>query len=199
MRIILLRHGQTEGNRQGRYIGRIDEPLCAQGLSQAQAAGRVDDMACVYVSPMLRAIQTAKICFPNAQMRIIDDLREMDFGSFEGRTAEEMAYDADYRKWVRVNCEGRCPNGEEVSAFRQRVQAAFEDIVGEAIERKLKELAVVAHGGTIMAVMSEYARPKRAFYDWHVPHCRGYETVIGEGEWKQRPCFAEYKYLHRLK
>ena len=93
MRIFLLRHGLTEGNIHRRYNGRTDEPLCQQGILQAQAAGILENMSYVYVSPMQRAVQTAKICFPNAQMHIIEDLREMDFGDFEGRTADEMADD----------------------------------------------------------------------------------------------------------
>lgn len=199
MRIILLRHGQTEGNLHRRYNGRTDEPLCALGIAQVRAAVILGNMEYAYVSPMLRAIQTANICFPNAQMHIIEDLREMDFGDFEGRTADEMVCDADYREWVDGNCEGQCPNGEDIASFKQRVQAAFDFIIRDAFERQLKELAVVAHGGAIMAIMSKFANPIRTYYDWHVPHCCGYETVIDEGALGEAPHFAENKYFERLK
>jgi len=195
MRIILMRHGQTESNIHGRYNGRTDEPLCESGITQARSVVFSDNMDCVYVSPMLRAIQTARICFPNAEMHIIEDLREMDFGDFEGRTADEMACDADYRKWVDGNCEGRCPNGEDIVSFRQRVQTAFDLIICDAFEHQLKELAIVAHDGTIMAIMSKYADPARAYFDWHVPHCCGYEAVIEERTWEKMLYFAEYKYI----
>lgn len=199
MRVILLRHGQTGGNLQRRYLGRTDEPLCAQGIAQARAAGILDNLAYAYVSPMLRAIQTAKICFPNAQMHVIEDLREMDFGDFEGRTADEMACDTAYREWVDGNCEGQCPNGEGIASFQQRVQAAFDFLMRDAFARQLKELAVVAHGGTIMAAMSIFANSMRAYYDWHVPHCCGYEAVIEEDAQGEKSHFLEYRFLERLK
>lgn len=198
MRIFLLRHGLTEGNIHRRYNGRTDEPLCQQGILQAQAAGILENMSYVYVSPMQRAVQTAKICFPNAQMHIIEDLREMDFGDFEGRTADEMADDTAYQEWVKGNCEGKCPNGESIVSFQKRVQAAFGFVINDAFERQLKELAVVAHGGSIMAIMSKFADPACNYYDWYVPNCCGYEIIVDQNTWEGMPHFSEYKYLERF-
>ncbi|HZK26078.1 MAG TPA: histidine phosphatase family protein [Thermoclostridium sp.] len=197
--VLLLRHGMTKGNMQRRYIGHTDEPLCEQGIVQAQAVGVIEDIAHVYASPMKRAIQTAKICFPNANLHIVKDLREMDFGDFEGRTADEMACDMAYRKWVDGNCEGKCPNGEDKASFQKRVQKAFDFVVHDAIERQLSKVAVIGHGGSIMSVMSKFAKSERAYYDWHVPNCYGYEIVIDTDVWEQSPHFVEYKYFERLK
>lgn len=199
MRIILIRHGQTKANMQRRYNGRTDEPLCAEGILQAQTAGILDSVTYVYVSPMERAKQTAKTCFPNAQMHIIEDFREMDFGDFEGRTADEMVCDAAYREWVNESCRGQCPNGEDRDSFQLRVLTAFDFIVHHAFERRLKEPAVVAHGGTIMEIMSQFAKPAQVYYDWHVPNCSGYEIFIDEDVWEEAPHFIEHKYLERLK
>jgi len=199
MKVLLIRHGMTEGNIHRRYNGRTDDPLCEQGILQAQAAGILSDMAHVYVSPMKRAMQTAKICFPNAQMHIIDDLREMDFGDFEGRTADEMACDPAYLEWIKGNCEGECPNGESIVTFKKRVQTAFIAVVHDAFERQIKELAVIAHGGSIMAIMSKFADPDRNYYEWYVPNCCGYEIIIDRDTWEVMPRFTEYKYMDRLK
>lgn len=199
MRILLIRHGMTEGNIHRRYNGRTDDPLCEQGILQAQDAGVLVNMEHVYVSPMKRAMQTARICFPNAQMHIIEDLREMDFGDFEGRTADEMACDVAYLEWIRGNCEGQCPNGESISSFQKRVQTAFEIVIRDAFEHQLKELAIVAHGGSIMAIMSMFADPDRNYYDWYVPNCCGYEIILDQKTWRVIPRFSEYKYLDRLK
>ena len=111
--IVLLRHGKTAGNQLGRYNGRTDEPLCEEGIREAEAAERHPEIQLVYSSPMLRARQTAKICFPNAEIIPIPNLREMDFGDFEGRTAQEMELDPVYRTWVDGGCVDRCPNGRE--------------------------------------------------------------------------------------
>mgnify|MGYP000934530215 CR=1 FL=1 len=199
MRILLIRHGMTEGNIHRRYNGRTDEPLCEQGILQAQAAGVLNTMAHVYVSPMKRAMQTAKICFPNAKTHIIEDLREMDFGDFEGRTADEMASDTAYLEWVKGNCQGQCPNGESIASFEKRVQTAFEVVIRDSLERRLEELAVVAHGGSIMAIMSKFADPVGNYYDWYVPNCCGYEIIVDRNAWEDMPRFLEYNYLERLK
>ena len=76
MRAILLRHGKTEGNLRGCYIGsRTDEPLCEAG----RAALKRPDIAPVnrvYCSPMLRCRETAALLYPELEAEIIDDLRE---------------------------------------------------------------------------------------------------------------------------
>ena len=123
--IILLRHGKTQGNLENRYNGRTDEPLCALGIAEAEAGAHHPEIPLVYASPMLRAQQTAKIFFPNAQIETIPDLREMDFGDFEGRTAEEMEQNETYRAWVAGGCVNSCPNGEGIPDFARRAAAAF--------------------------------------------------------------------------
>ena len=86
MELVLLRHGSTSGNAEHRYVGRTDEPLSQAGAREARESGGREDVGCVYVSPLQRARQTAAICFPRARQMVVDGLREMDFGDFEGRT-----------------------------------------------------------------------------------------------------------------
>ena len=112
-----------------RYIGRTDEPLSPQGIRQAAAAGNNTGLSLVYVTPLLRTRQTAEIMFPNARQVTVEDLREMDFGDFEGKSAQEMGFDQAYRDWVDGNCMGQCPGGESRDTFANRVQTAFENIV----------------------------------------------------------------------
>ncbi|MCH5339887.1 MAG: histidine phosphatase family protein [Acetatifactor sp.] len=129
MKILFLRHGATAGNEMRRYIGRTDEPLSPQGIRQAEAAGKIPVLSLVYVTPLLRTRQTAEIMFPNARQVTVEDLREMDFGDFEGKNAQEMESDRLYRDWVDGNCMGQCPGGESRDAFADRVQTAFERTV----------------------------------------------------------------------
>lgn len=203
MYLILLRHGKTNGNIAGRYIGRTDEPLCPEGICEAKRAGIVRGIDNVYVSPMLRAKQTASICFPNANQIIIDDLREMDFGAFEGRTADDMRDDTAYRQWVDGNCEGPCPGGESFSYFSKRVCGAFSEIVRKAISDGEKYVVIIAHGGTIMAIMesyagSAYAGESGSFYQWHVPHCCGWKAELNENTWDNCPKLTDCTYFERL-
>ena len=190
--IYLLRHGKTAGNLSGRYNGRTDEPLCEEGLREAEAAERHPEISLVYSSPMLRARQTAKICFPNAEIVTVPDLREMDFGDFEGRTAQEMEFDSDYRAWVAGGCVDRCPNGEGIPDFGQRAAAAFAGAVQDAISRGQTEIGVAAHGGVIMAVMTAFSGSNAPDHDWYVLNCGGYHITLEEKDWAKKKRFSSY-------
>ena len=167
----------TDGNLSGRYVGRSDVPLCPAGREEAERARKDKARTVVYVSPLLRARETACILFPNAKQVIVKDLAEMDFGDFEGRTAQEMEHDPAYRAWVDDLCRGACPNGESQTGFRKRVTAAF----AETLKTAEGDPVIVAHGGVLMAVMSEFAEPKKDFYDWYAPNLGGYRFNIA---WK---------------
>lgn len=88
MLIYLLRHGQTEYNAQKRYQGQRDIPLSPEGAAQLRRADFDPDV--VYVSTLQRTSQTAHILFPEAKLVPVDGLKEMCFGSFEGRNFIEM-------------------------------------------------------------------------------------------------------------
>lgn len=190
--IWLLRHGKTAGNLSGRYNGRTDDPLCEEGLREAEAAQRHPEISLVYSSPMLRARQTAGICFPNAEIVTIPDLREMDFGDFEGRTAQEMEFDSAYRAWVAGGCVDRCPNGEGIPDFGRRASAAFARAVQDAIARGISDIGVTAHGGVIMAVMTAFSGSDAPYHDWYVLNCGGYRLTLEEADWVKTKRFVSY-------
>lgn len=178
MQVTLIRHGQTEGNAALRYIGRTDEPLSPEGIALAEAMGCSPDVETVYVSPLQRTQQTAAILFPNASQIIVNDLREMDFGDFEGRSFSEMAEDAQYRAWVEGNCLESCPNGESRGEFSERVCAAFANAIADAAAQGEEKVTFVVHGGTIMAIMERFAQPSREYYSWSVKNCQGYRCRV---------------------
>lgn len=171
MLIELIRHGETDLNRAGRYQGSLDVPLSAEGrknLRQAEAAPER-----VYVSPLLRARQTAAVLFPEAVQIPIEGLREMCFGEFEGRNFKEMEHDAAYRAWVDGMCMGKCPGGESRQEFCERTCRAFMEVLEREQERTARRerqapapsslrkpaepVVIVAHGGTQMAVLQRFA------------------------------------------
>ena len=98
MLIYLLRHGLTEYNAQKRYQGQRDIPLSEEGCRELRRADI--DPKVVYISTLQRTAQTARVLFPNAKLIPIDGLKEMCFGSFEGRSYVEMEHDPDYLAWV---------------------------------------------------------------------------------------------------
>lgn len=177
MQVTLIRHGQTAGNALRRYIGRTDEPLSPEGARLAAEAGSDPARETVYVSPMRRARRTAEILFPNARQIVLDDLREMDFGDFEGRSAADMERDSAYRAWVEGGCMAPCPNGEGQADFTRRVCAAFCAALDDAAARGAAEAVFVVHGGTIMSVLSALSRPAGAYYSYACANCGGWRCT----------------------
>ena len=172
MRIELIRHGQTALQAERRYQGATDAPLSPEGKRMLRRAERCPDR--VYVTPLLRTRQTAEILFPEAEQTVIPDLREMNFGDFEGRNYIEMAHDPDYRAWVDGMCRGRCPGGEDYQEFSARVCDAFAALLDHNAARGEDSLVIVAHGGTQMAVMERFAAEKRDYWSWQLPCGQGY-------------------------
>ena len=177
--VLLIRHGATAGNLARRYIGRTDEPLCEAGVKQV-AALREKRFAAesVFVSPMLRARETAELLFPDRAHIVMDGLRETDFGIFEGKTAEELAGCPDYQVWVDGWCRGAIPGGESKDEAADRAAAAFlqaMDAAGNGCA------AFVTHGGVIMALVERFGAEKADFYDYHVKN-GGYLCCRWDGE-----------------
>ena len=171
MQILLIRHGEAQSGERHRYLGSTDAPLTLEGRARLHCPGFQPDL--VFCSPMLRAVQTAEILFPASPLHRVPDLREMDFGVFEGRGWWEMADDPAYRAWTDGGCNGPCPGGESRGEFFERVCDAFDALVRQAFQKKAENIAVVAHGGTQMAVLERWGEPEQEFYAW--------QTRCGEG------------------
>lgn len=180
MKIELIRHGETPWMPLRKYQGRTDVPLSEEGIRKLQKAAYEPEV--VYVSAMKRAAQTAKAIFPKARQIVISDFSEMDFGDFEGRTADEMQNDSAYREWVDGMCLGQCPGGESKDGFCERVCRAFTALLDrETAENKGTDLIIVSHGGTVMAIMERFAFEKRSFYEWYPKSGCGY--LLDAGDW----------------
>lgn len=169
MKIYLIRHGLTEYNAQRRYQGRSDIPLSEAGREALLSSGKTPDT--VYVSSLRRARETASILFPASEQFVLPDLTEMDFGIFEGRTADEMEADPvcgpAYRSWVDGMCTGRCPEGEDLTGFTERSVRGF--LQAAELSHGAENLYIVAHGGTQMALMKALGPEKEKYYEWQTP------------------------------
>ena len=169
MKIYLIRHGLTEYNAQRRYQGRSDLPLSESGRKALLSSGKTPDT--VYVSPLRRARETASVLFPASEQFVLPDLTEMDFGIFEGRTADEMEADPvcgpAYRTWVEGMCTGRCPGGEDLAGFIERSVRAF--LQAAELTHGAGDMYIVAHGGTQMALLKALGPAKEKYYEWQTP------------------------------
>ena len=171
MKWVLIRHGQTQGNTEQRYIGcRTDEPLCAQGI-KALKEKEYPPVQRVFVSPMKRCRETAELLYPGVPTEVIDDFRECDFGAFENKNYAELNGRADYQAWIDSNGEMPFPGGESRAEFAARCVRVFDELVRRVSE---KDCAIIAHGGTIMAIMEKYASPKGSYYDFQVKNGNGF-------------------------
>lgn len=182
MLIYLIRHGVTRLNEEGRYQGLLDEPLSPEGRRKLRRAELRPSR--VYVSPLRRARETADILFPEAEQISVPGLREMDFGAFDGRSWREMEHDPAYRAWVDGNCVGTCPGGECLADFSARTCQALKELIDRARAEGAQTLAVVAHGGTQMALLERYGRPNKPFWDWMRPPGAGY--LLSDAGWPDR-------------
>lgn len=119
VRLLLVRHGETDWAHGRRHTGRSDVPLNERGRAQARALGRhlpLDGVAAVWSSPLSRARDTAALA-GLAVDRVEDDLVEWDYGTAEGRTTAEIREEQPGWTVWDAGCEG----GEDVAAVGARV------------------------------------------------------------------------------
>ncbi len=173
MKCYLIRHGITQDNIDLNFSGcRTDTPLLKQGIDMLDEVKDVPENSILYVSPMLRARQTAEIMFPDMEQIIIDELREMDFGIFEAKNHKTLNGDPDYQAWLDSGGMMKIPGGESVGIFRERIMSGLKKAVLHAADQEIENVFIVAHGGTIMAGMSTLTG--EGYFDFNVPNGMGY-------------------------
>lgn len=180
MEIYLIRHGETEYNVERRYQGSRDISLSEIGKAKLRKAEFEPDT--VYVTPMCRTAQTAEILFPNARQIPVFELREMNFGVFEGKNHEELKSDPIYQAWFESEWMTLCPQGESRDEFSERTCQALEKLIDHGLEQGEKRLVIVAHGGTQMAALERFCQPKRGYGAWLTGNGGGY--VLSTEKWK---------------
>ncbi len=193
MKFIFIRHGKTKGNLEGRYVGSTDEELCAEGIGQIREdIGIYPKADILFLSPMKRCLQTAKIIYPEfseglsgkKKSYVVDEFREIDFGEFEGKNYDELNGDLNYQKWIGSLGEMPFPGGEAREDFIKRCARGLlkalkicEGLVSQEKEgfdtaADTAAAAFVVHGGTIMAVMSGFFGGK--YYDFMCGNGHGF-------------------------
>ena len=180
--IVLIRHGKTEGNKEKRYIGRTDQPLSEEGIAGIkEGLGRYPSVEKVYASPMKRTRQTAELIYPGQTPDLIDGLREMDMGVFEGKNHAELKNRPSYILWVATRGKISIPEGESMKDFGKRTMDALTQVLGDMQAEEIKKAAVVAHGGTIMSIVSQLADDD--YYKYMVNNGAGFRlTLDGDGK-----------------
>jgi alpha-ribazole phosphatase len=156
-RLLLIRHGSTEWNAEGRYQGQTNTPLNDDGREQASRLAerlRSEDIDALYTSDLQRARQTAEMIVVHHGLKPQPEprLREISFGAWEGKTFEEIQEHnpESLADWYDDPLHGSPPRGETLQHVIERTGAAYDAIVEQHAE---ETVAVVAHGGTLRALL----------------------------------------------
>jgi broad specificity phosphatase PhoE len=138
--IWLIRHGETEWSRSGRHTGRTDVPLTPTGERQGRALGRHlagRPFALVLTSPLARARETCRLAGYGTVAAVTDDLREWDYGLYEGRRTDEIRREVPgWSIWT-----AGVPGGETVDQVGERARRVIDRAAAAG-----GDAALFAHG-----------------------------------------------------
>lgn len=191
-RISMLRHGRTKGNDQGLYIGKTDLPLTEEGKDELRALYATYEyprVHRVYSSPLERAVQSAEILFPDTDITIAEDLREMDFGVFEGLPAEELVNLDSYRKWLKGGLDNPAPNGESMREVMVRCYSAMNAIIMDMMKDGITHAGIMTHSGILMNTLSCFGLPKMKPMEFNCRMGFGYEIMVTANMWQNGNTF----------
>ena len=167
MEFVLIRHGKTEGNLRGAYVGRTDESLCDAGKA-ALSGKNMPSVELVFSIPMKRCTETAKLLYPETIPMVVHELKECDFGRFEMHTWQELSGDPEYQAWIDSGGMAPFPEGESHEAFEKRCCEGFSEVYRQCREKGCQRAAIVAHGGTIMEILDAWSDPHKDYFDWQI-------------------------------
>lgn len=191
-RIYLIRHGMTEANVGGRYVGVTDVPLCAEGEMELKKLAQDYEYPAVgkiYSSPLTRCLQTAEALYPDLQPQIIPQLREYNFGIYENKSVDDLKDDKNFLQWLSTNMAEAPEGGENMMEFGSRIKEGINAVVLDMMKQKISDAAVVTHGGVIMAILSMCGIPARAATEWAVDNGRGYSVLVNASLWSSSQMF----------
>ncbi|MEC1721542.1 histidine phosphatase family protein [Schinkia azotoformans] len=184
MRIILIRHGQTDENKENRYLGHFDSPLNSTGREQveglAESLKKLEARGICYSSDLLRAVETSKIiCHAfSLDLKVYPDLRELHFGDWDCHTYDELneKNSVGLHRWISNPFEYSPPNGETLTELGARVDRWVKQII---FSNGGEDCLVVSHGGPIRWILSKWLLHDESQF-WNVQNIRHGEGLILE-------------------
>ena len=179
--LIFIRHGETAANKEQRYLGRTEEDLSLEGrekLLQAYRQSHYPEAEMVFISPMRRCRETARLLYPLVPKKEIPEWVEMDFGDFEGKNYEDLKDDERYQEWIDSNGTLPFPNGESREAFMKRCMQGMDRMM--QLLQEERTVAVIVHGGTIMALLSSLCGGD--YFDYQVRNGEGFVCSLNKNK-----------------
>jgi broad specificity phosphatase PhoE len=148
--VVLARHGETEWSLNGRHTGVTDVPLTDNGRAQGETLGRrlADrDFALVLSSPLSRSLETCRLAGLGEGVQIRDDLREWDYGDYEGVTTPDIRRERPGWYLFRDGC----PNGEDAASVGARVDRVLAEV--RSVDG---DVAIFGHGHTLRVLAARW-------------------------------------------
>lgn len=183
--VALYRHGLTEANKNRAYLGWSDSPLCAVESIKPVCA----PIDLLFSSDLGRCMTTNERLFPKVKPILLKELREMNFGAWEGKTYHQLKEDNRYQNWLNEWQTAKPPEGESFPEFVDRVDRAWNQIQEHTLANSHRRVAIVTHGGVIRHLLDTFVRSEKSFWDWEVRYAEGIELVFSlEGFRRKDSC-----------
>lgn len=171
MRIILVRHGQTEWNRVGRFRGRATLDLNEVGIRQAEATAEKLwqwSPIAIFSSPLPRAVTTAQILARQLglEVKLLPGLIDIDYGQWQGLSPEEVAVrdSSLYRLWLESPHLVTFPGGESLTQVRERAVACVDNLIQNYSG---KTVVIVSHKGVCQILILHFLGLDNSYF-WRV-------------------------------
>lgn len=191
MKLLVVRHGQTQANAEHRYLGALDAPLNAVGLQQAHETakkllGTIDVMYC---SPLIRARQTAEVIakVTGLSFQVVPAFRERNVGVYEGLTKEEaqVTFPELWAKNITRQWDAAPDGGEAISTVFTRVGESLNDVVNT---HRQETVLLVAHGFVAKVLRALVLADTSDFFDWQLKNGEILELVVCPLKTAFNPC-----------
>ncbi len=172
-----IRHGKTEANVKKLYLSHTDQVILPEEhdrIAALKAKGFFPEADMIFTSSLLRTKNTAESIYPGREYTAIADFDEMNFGKFELKGYNELKDDPDYRAWLDSGSTIKIPGGESLEEFIARQRRGFAKALIQGQDKN--EIAIVCHGGTIMALVSSFTEAD--YYDCMMQHLEGLSCQV---------------------
>lgn len=185
--IYLIRHGITEGLEKNLFYGWLDLPVTEGGFKELEKFKKEgiypsfnEKDVNYYISGLTRTKQTLNAIFGDVNYRIIPNLKEINFGDWEGADFENLQNQVKWKEWMEnPGADFRFPNGECQSEFRDRISLGYEELLDYHKDGGTKNSVCVIHGGVISQLMINFfGHEDRIFSNWTPKAGRGYKLIL---------------------
>jgi alpha-ribazole phosphatase len=176
LELTIVRHGETEGNRQLLYQGWTDTHLSEKGIQQAEKlALRLKDGTFdrIYSSPLIRSLKTAAIInkYHGLEIKKVDNIKEIHFGEWENMSRQQLEelYPDYLKEWRRDWRKFAAPGGESLEVAYRRINSWLNRIIGENSSGRF---IIVSHAGAIRTMVSHLVgRGVESHWNYVIDNC----------------------------